>query len=413
MELVTDLYVSEILGKPVLDRTGQRVGKVRDILVDPHPLFPTIRGLIVRHDGELKEIPWPDIYMLSRRFVALQVMAPEVHYENVNEESYCTSMILDRQIVDMNGAKVVRVNDIKLAGDGNSVHIISVDIGIAGLLRRFFPAGFANFKFEGGIFKSNLIRWDVLQPLPNEGERLALRVSTAKLAKMHPADLAQIMENLSHKERSELFAQLDPEIAADALAEVEMDIQVAILKDMDREKAADILEEMEQDEAVDLLSEMTDEDSDQLLNLMEQEDASDLRELLEYEDGTAGSMMTTDFLAFSEELTTDEVITRLRELAPDADYVYYLYVVDREGRLSGVLSLRELIINAPETRILEIMRTKVISVTPEEDEKQVRRLFTKYSLLALPVVDDFGKLSGIITVDDVLSLPVNTRGLKM
>ncbi|MHB1651218.1 MAG: magnesium transporter MgtE N-terminal domain-containing protein [Desulfitobacteriaceae bacterium] len=412
MELLTDLYVSELIGKPVIDRGGHRVGKVRDIIVDRESSFPLIRGLVIGQRGELRGIPWPDIYLLSRKFVALQVIAQDVHYEPLAGDAYLTSMILDKQIVDINGAKVVRVNDIKLAGDGNVAHIVSIDVGFAGLLRRLFAGRWSGT--EGGKWvQPQLIRWDVLQPLPQEGEHLALRVPVDKLAKMHPADLAEIVENLSHNDRRQLFEQLDPEIAADTLAEVEMDMQVSILKDMDRERAADILEEMEQDEAVDLLSELTDEDSDQLLSLMDNEDASDLRELLEYDEGTAGSMMTTDYLAFVEELTADEVIQRLRELAPDADYVYYLYVVDKERRLSGVLSLRELIVNPADRMIGEIMRTKVIAITAEEDEKQVRRLFTKYSLLALPVVDDFGKLIGIITVDDVLSLPINTRGLRM
>ncbi|CAA7601254.1 CBS domain protein [Acididesulfobacillus acetoxydans] len=412
MELLTDLYVSELIGKPVMDRGGRRLGKVRDIVVERESLFPSVRGLVVGKKGDFKEIPWPDIYLLSRKFVALQVAEPDVHYAPVKEDAYRTSMILDQQIVDINGAKVVRVNDIKLAGDGNDAHIVSVDVGVAGLIRRFL-AGRLGGEQSGKWVRPQLIRWDVLQPLPKQGEHLALKVSADKLAKMHPVDLADIVENLSHHERRELFEQLDPEVAADTLAEVEMDVQVSILKGLDKERAADILEEMEQDEAVDLLSELTDEDSDQLLNLMDHEEASDLRGLLEYEEGTAGSMMTTDFLAFAEELTCDAVIERLRELAPDADYVYYLYVIDGRGRLSGVVSLRELIVSPPERKIGEIMRRRVISVTAEEEEKQIRRLFTKYSLLALPVVDDAGKLIGIITVDDVLSLPINSRGLKM
>ncbi len=412
MELLTDLYVSELLGKPVIDRAGQRLGKVGDILVDRGGIFPSVTGLVLRRGGEVQGIPWTDIYMMSRRFVALQVTAQDIHGHNVPEELYRTSMILDRQIVDINGAKVVRVNDIKLAGDGNAVHIVSVDVGFTGLLRRLLPGTWEGDR-QGRWIKPNLIRWDVLQPLPNEGDRLTLRVSADKLAKMHPADLADVIESLSHKERQQLFEQLDPEIAADTLAEVELDVQVAILKDMDKERAADILEEMGQDEAVDLLSEMTAEDSNQLLNFMEVEEATDLRELLHYEEGTAGSMMTTDFLAFADDLTADEVIGRLRELAPEADYVYYLYVVDREGHLCGVLSLRELIIAQPQCRVGEIMRTKVINITAEEDEKQVRRLFTKYGLLALPVVDNSGTLLGLITVDDVLALPVNRRGLRM
>ena len=413
MELLTDLYVSELIGRPVVDRSGRRVGKVADLVINPETPFPIVQSLVVKKQGGVKGIPWPDIYLLSRRFVALQVTEAEVHYESVSEESYRTSMILDRQIVDMHGAKVVRVNDIKLAGDGNSVHVISIDVGISGLVRRLFPQGWGSIGLGEQWLKPHLIRWDYLQPLPRSGDTLALKVSADKLAKMHPADLGQIMESLSHRERRELFAQLDPEVAADALAEVELDVQIALLKDMDKEKAADILEEMDQDEAADLLSELPDEDSNDLLSLMEDEDASHLRELLEYEEGTAGSMMTTEVVAFSQELTAEEVIHRLRELAPDADYVYYLYVVDSDGRLAGVISLRELIICPPQRKIAEAMRTKVIAVTPDADEKQIRRLFTRYSLLALPVVDSAGVLIGLITVDDVLALPVNTRGLKI
>ncbi|SPF46732.1 Magnesium transporter MgtE (fragment) [Candidatus Desulfosporosinus infrequens] len=149
---------------------------------------------------------------------------------------------------------------------------------------------------------------------------------------------------------------------------------------------------------------MREDDSDQLLNLMETEAASDLRELLEYDEGTAGSLMTTDFLVFPEENTADEVIQRLRELAPEEDYIYYLYVVDSLGRLKGVVSLRELIIALPESKISELMHTKVISVPAEEDEKQLRRIFSKYGLMALPVTGESGEVIGIITVDDVLSL---------
>lgn len=411
MEIFTELFVSELIGKAIIDRSGKRIGKVRDILINPDDAFPTVRGVTVNNKRELKGIPWQDIFMLSRRFVTLQVTANEIHYEPVPEEQYRTSMILDRQIVDMNGAKVVRVNDIKLAGDGKAMHIISIDVGLAGLLRRLTPAKLTGTGPKGRI-KPNLIRWDALQLLPNRGDRLALRIPD-KLAKMHPADLADIMEDLTHHQRQEFFEQLTPEIAADTLAEVDLDMQVSILKEMDKERAADILEEMGQDEAVDILSEMTEEDSEQLLDLIEEEEATDLRELLEYEEGTAGSMMTTDFIAFSEDLTADQVIQKLRELAPEAEYVYYLYVVDSTGRLCGVLSLRELIICSPDRKIGEIMHTRVINVDADEDEKQVRRLFTKYSLLALPVVDEAGKLAGIITVDDVLSLPVNTRGLRM
>ena len=404
MELLTDLFVSQLIGKSIIDRSGHKLGKVRDVWVDSENQFPVVLGLIIMHDGEIKVIPWQDIYMLSRRVIALQVITSDVHFEKVSKKQFYTSGILDRQIVDMNGAKLVRVNDIKLAGDSNGVHIVSIDVSLVGMLRRLLPRGWVRIQTSTRWLQPHFITWDMVQSLTSDGESLALRVSADKLSKMHPADLAEIMENIGHKERLELFRCLDPETAADTLAEVDLDMQVCILRQMDKERAADILEEMEQDEAVDLLSEMGEDDSDQLLNLMEDEAASDLRELLEYEEGTAGSLMTTDFLVFSEELTADGVIQRLRELAPEADYIYYLYVVDSVGHLKGVVSLRELIIASSESKISELMHTKVISVPAEEAEKQIRRLFSKYGLMALPVIDASGKLIGIITVDDVLTL---------
>jgi magnesium transporter len=404
MELLTDLFVSELIGKYIVDRSGRKLGKVRDVWVDPENPFPVVRGLMIRHEGELKVIPWQDIYMLSQRVVALQVINSDVHFEKVSKQQFYTSGILDRQIVDMNGAKLVRVNDIKLAGDSNGVHIVSIDVSLVGMLRRLLPRGWVRIQTSTRWLQPHFITWDMVQSLTSDGESLALRVSADKLSKMHPADLADIMENISHKERLELFCCLDPETAANTLAEVDLDMQVSILRQMDKERAADILEEMDQDEAVDLLSEMSEDDLDQLLSLMEDEAASDLRELLEYDEGTAGSLMTTDFLVFSEELTADGVIQRLRELAPEADYIYYLYVVDSVGSLKGVVSLRELIIASSESKISELMHTKVISVPAEEDEKQIRRLFTKYGLMALPVTDESEKVIGIITVDDVLSI---------
>ena len=397
MELLTDLFVSELIGKFIVDRSGKKLGKVRDVWVDPQNPFPVVRGLKIRHEGELKVIPWQDIYMLSRRVVALGVITSDVHFEKASENHFYTSKILDRQIVDMNGAKLVRVNDIKLAGDSKGVHIVSIDVSLVGMLRRLLPRGWVRIQTSTRWLQPHFITWDMVQSLTSDGENLALRVSADKLSKMHPADLADIMENISHKERLELFCCLDPETAANTLAEVDLDMQVSILRQMDKERAADILEEMEQDEAVDLLYEMGEDDSDQLLSLMEDEAASDLRELLEYDEGTAGSLMTTDFLVFSEELTADEVIQRLRELAPEADYIYYLYVVDSGGSLKGVVSLRELIVASSESKIRDLMHTKVISVPEEEDEKQIWRLFSKYGLMALPVIDEAGKVIGIIT----------------
>ncbi|HLV81446.1 MAG TPA: CBS domain-containing protein, partial [Chthonomonadaceae bacterium] len=261
--------------------------------------------------------------------------------------------------------------------------------------------------------RANLIAWDDVQTLEpgSAGGRIRLKVSHDKIARLHPADIADIVEQLSPQQGAEVIEALDTETAADAMAEAEPEVQVQIMQQLDDETATDILEEMEPDEAADLLDDLPDVRSDELLEQMEPEEAEDVKELMAYDEDTAGGLMTTEFVAIKANLTCEETINRLRELAPKAETIYYVYVVDEEDRLVGVLSLRDLVIAPPETHISDIMVQNVIHVYVEDHADEVAQTIGRYNLLAVPVVGADERLLGIITVDDTMErlLPPEPR----
>jgi len=236
-------------------------------------------------------------------------------------------------------------------------------------------------------------------------------VPHAKLALLHPADIADIVEEMTADERVAVFEQLDAETAAEALAEVEPEMQAAIVSDLDEERAADILEEMDPDEAADLLQDLPEERREELVELMEKEEKQDVEELLTYAEDSAGGIMTTDYVALAGGLTAAQAIDELRVRKPDPQLTYYLYVVDDEGRLEGVISLRDLVVAPPETKLTAAMDPHVLKVEAETPKEEVASLIAKYDLLALPVVDARRKLLGTVTVDDVVELML-PRGWK-
>jgi len=321
--------------------------------------------------------------------------------------------VLDKQIVDTHGAKVVRVNDLQLEDTGGQLRLVGADVGLRGLLRRVGGeqvaervAGVVGRKLPRGI-----IPWHLVEPLEAAQANVRLTVPHQKLALLHPADIADIVEEMTADERRAVFEQLDVETAAEALGEIEPKMQVSIVDDLDEERAADILEEMDPDEAVDLLQDLSAERREELIELMEQDEGDDVAELLAYPEDSAGGIMTTDFVALPRELTAGQAIDRLRELQPDPSAAYYLYVVDAEGRLDGNVSLRDLVVARPETALAEIMNPNVLRVEADTDKEEVAALIAKYDLLALPIVDARRVLLGTVTVDDVVELML-PRGWK-
>jgi Mg2+ transporter MgtE len=267
--------------------------------------------------------------------------------------------------------------------------------------------------FGKGSEMSHFIKWDDVASLPthNAGEPIRLKFSHDKLAQLHPADIGQILNQMDPADRNEILQGLDVETAAEALAEAEDDVQVKALQTLDEERAADILEEMPADEAADVLGDLDAARRKELLGHMEDEERCDVEELLEYRDETAGGMMTNEFVAITQDLTAAETIATIRRLSPDAETIYYIYVTDPDEHLTGVISLRDLIVAEPETLVSQFMIRKTVSVRVDAHLQEVAHQFERYKLLALPVIDKEDKLVGIITVDDTLEqiLPDNWR----
>jgi magnesium transporter len=408
------LYLSQAIGSPVLDAHGEPIGKVDDLIVAIGDRYPPVTGLVVATGRRSIFLPWSHVASFDVSGARLSTGTIDItRFQQRPNEIQLRQDLLDKQIVDIDGRKVVRVNDLSLDDVEGKLHLVAVDVGAAGLLRRLgLERGYR-------VLARNLrlptperyIDWEDVDPVETSIASIRLRVPHGGLTELHPADLATIIDQLAPRDRAGVLAALDNEAAADAIEEMEPDTQVEVLEALPPERAADILEEMSPDDAADLVADLSDETREELLALMERDEAEELGGLLAYPEDTAGGMMTTEFVAVPAELSAAATIDRLRELEPDAETIYYVYVVDPEGRLVGVLSLRDLIVAPPSTPIGEVMIDEPVAVEVTADRDDVASVVARYNLLAVPVVDESGRLVGIVTVDDAIDtiLPASWR----
>lgn len=400
------LYLSSILDKALKIEDGTRIGRIRDLTMKRDAPFPRIASVILGSMGRKMEIPFEKIKHIDSDEIIVHGADRDFPEPlDSDEKVYLRRDVLDKQIVDVNGQRVVRVNDIQLNRVGDDLRAAGVDVGTPGLLRRM---GLLNIAEKVALVlklktPTNIIPWDMVQTL-GAGPASAITLSTTakKLTRLHPADLADILEELPRKERRQIFEYLDNETAAEALEQMEDEFQVALLETLPDEKAADLLEEMSPDEAADLLQDLSDQRAKSILNLMDAEDAEEVKELLIYEEDTAGGLMSNEFVPAKPELTCTQTIELIRQLEPETELVYYVYIVEENERLLGVISLRDLIVADPEARLKDIMVTDFVSVPTNADLKEVTELIAKYDLLAIPVVDEKLIIKGIVTVDDVM-----------
>jgi len=404
-EELNEVYLSRVLGKTVINDKGRKIGALADLVMTPGETFPEVSHVIVTDRKRLLAIPWYDIALFNRFVVSVKRIAGEYsRYESPDGEILVKRDILDKQIVDVDGAKVVRVNDIKLGRYKGFLCIISVDIGLAGLLRRlgYDRAGKKVAALIGKDIPHREISWQYVQPLEMNLSRLALTMAQDQLAEMHPADLATIISNISHQQIQTVLTSLDTETAGEAIHELEPELRSRVITEMDSELASDILEEMEPDEAADVLGDLSEEKAQELLKLMEPEEAEEIQELMEHEDDTAGGLMNNSFITISGAMTAGEAFEEVRRNAPEIEMIYYAYVLDDEERLVGVVSLRDLLVSPPETPLGEILTENVKTVPVGAKPEDVLELIAKYNLIAVPVLDDEEKMAGIIMVDDIL-----------
>jgi len=406
-------YLSEIQHRRVIEPNGDEVGKLADVAVVPHGQFPAAQWAILATPNGERVLRWADLAPEIGHFRLRSRLANTPDQQLPAEALRLARDLLDKQIVDTHGAKVVRVNDLQLSEVEGQLRLVGADVGVRGIFRRIGAERVAE-RFAGIVGRKlprGIIPWHLVEPLQSSDSRVRLTVPHTKLALLHPADIADIVEEMTADERVAVFEQLDAETAAEALAEVEPEMQVSIVGDLDEERAADILEEMDPDEAADLLQDLPEERREELVELMEKEEAKEVEELLTYPEDSAGGIMTTDVVALAGELTAAQAIDELRVRKPDPELTYYLYVIDKEGRLEGVISLRDLVVAPPETKLTAAMDPHVLKVLAETPKEEVASLIAKYDLLALPVVDAQGTLLGTVTVDDVVELML-PRGWK-
>lgn len=408
------LYLSQVIGRPVLDASGEALGKVDDLIVAVGDRYPPVTGLVVATDRRRIFLPWSQVARFDSSGARLATTTIDVtRFQQRPNEIGLRTDLLDKQIVDIDGRKVVRVNDLRLDDVDGRLHLVAVDVGAAGLLRRLGVEGAyrtiaRNLRLPT---PERYIDWEDVDPVETSIASIKLRVPHAGLTELHPADLATIIDQLAPRDRAGVLAALDDEAAADAIEEMEPDTQVEVLEGLAPERAADILEEMSPDDAADLVADLSDASREELLALMERDEAEELGGLLAYPEDTAGGMMTTEFVALPAELTAAQTIDRLRDLEPDAETIYYIYVIDSDRRLVGVLSLRDLIVAPPATFIGRVMIAEPVAVDVLTDRADVASLVARYNLLAVPVLDDDRRLVGIVTVDDAIDtiMPAHRR----
>ena len=414
MIFFAEAYLSELIRMNVVDRDGKLVGRLTDIAVRPGETFPLVAKLTVRRRGrrETLIVPWSAVRSVSTEAVTLNRPLADIPPGQTEEgELLLAESVLDKQIVDVEGHRVVKVNDLKLGSVHGQVRLVAAGVGTRSLLRRLNIEGLAIrvYSWFGRRPHERLISWEHVHSLDPISQQLKLDLERDKLRRLNPADLADILGELSALDRAAVVSTLDEQTTAAALEEMDYDLQRSVLDSVEDEKAADILDEVDPDDAADLVGDLPEERANQLLGLMEPEEASDVKELLQYPDDTAGGLMTPEFVAVPSGMTAQEAIGYLRKAGEDAETVYYCYVLDDRKRLVGVFSLRDLIV-APPTRVIDdIMVQDVVCVSPDTSHRETAGLIARYNLLAIPVVDEERRLVGIVTVDDAIEAILPSR----
>jgi CBS domain-containing protein len=409
-------FISELIGKPVTDIDGTQIGVLKDLIARTHKDFkhPVIDAIVVKFKEENLIIPFFEVVVLLAAAISLRQKTGKFQGYVTNEDDILLiEDVLDKQIIDIDGARVVRVNDIELVRVNAHIIVSNVDVGASGILRRVGLAKLSQFILH--LFKREpnrgFISWDFVEPLRHD-KSMRLKVPAGKLAELHPSDLAEIISELSHTDTDQFLDNLDLKQLADTLEEIEPDYQASLVKSMSDEKVADLLEEMSPDEAADLLAELPAKRSENLLDLMEDEDARDVRKLLLFHEESAGGLMTTDYISVHPDLTAEQTIRTLREVGDEAELIYYVYVTDDDNHLIGVFSLSDLIMAQPDVKVIEFMHKRVVRVNLKDEQDEVAQVVSKYNLLAVPVVDDQDCLHGIVTAEDALDKIIPTAWKK-
>lgn len=427
------IFLSTLLRQSVCDLEGRRLGTLKDLCVSQDESFPVVTALVVSPSSLSNSdliIPWSHVDNLeaTHRISLTLPQAQMSSYTPYPDEILLKRDILDKQIVDTQGFRVVKVNDLKLAQIKGTARLLGVDISLSGLLRRLGVDWLS--KIRPLRINERIITWNYVEPIQvaktSTGQlatvmagsgssnatlgmggmipQVQLNVSHSRLADLRPADLADILEQLNIADAGAVLGSLEAEIAADTLNEVEYPLQSEMLSELDPERASDLLEILPPDDAADILADIPKDEAERLLNLMPVSESQPIRDLLRYNAQTAGGIMTPEVLALAQDLTVEDALAYLRQHSAHLEMIYYLYLIDSERHLLGIVSLRSLVVAEPSTKLQTLMDQNVIKVQVDTDQEEVARIIAKYDLLGVPVVDSAECLVGLITVDDVIDV---------
>ena len=401
------LYLSQMIGEPVVDAQGERLGTISDLAISTGEVFPRITSLAFQGPGRVPfMISWRKyVDEFDEDGIRLSVESHDIRFSYLQpDEVLLARDLLNRQIVDTQGLKVVRVNDLKLSQSGTQLRLLGAEVGVRGILRGLHPLLEKAVVNVAKLFHKKvdeqLIAWNYMDLLDRDLSEVQLSVTHKRLDELHPADVADILEQLDPKQRANVFQHLDDAQATEAISEMEDEYQAEFIDDLPDARAAELIGNMDPDDAADIVRDLSYEKAETLLRLMGVEDATEIRQLLGYKDGTAGGMMTPQFVAVHEDTTVGETIEVLRELPEDHPTVHYVYVLNEYDQLTGVLSLRTLVLTDDAKPVGSVMFEDIITATPDETEEDVAADIFKYDIPAMPVVDEHGTLLGIVTTDD-------------
>lgn len=407
------IYLSQLVGNPVFDLNGERIGKVNDLGIATGEVFPRVTALAI--EGPSKTpfmVSWRKyVESFDESEVRLKVVATDIRFSYLQpSEVLIARDLLNKQIVDTRGARVVRVNDLKLSDTSSSqLRLLGAEVGVRGILRSLSPTlerlVLRAAKSLGRSVPERIIAWNYMDLIDRDLSDVKLSVSHKTLDELHPADIADIIERLDPRLRGQVFAQLDEERAADAIAELDDDAMAAeLMGGLNDAAASRMLSEMDPDDAAELVSELDYDKAEKLLRLMGVQERKAINQLLGYREDTAGRIMTSEVVLLPEDASVSDAIRAIGELDDDFESVHYVYLKDDEGRLSGVVGMRALITSDTDARLADISFDDLVTAGPDDDQEDVAKDIAKYNLLAMPVVDDNRRLLGMVTVDDALDV---------
>ena len=404
------LSLTELLGARVSDPAGA-TGRVRELVMRPQEDTTRISALLVKTKDGDRLLPFADVTTINSGIRTSRPISQWVSSLETEGLLLLERDLIDQQIIDVHGRKVVRVNDVDLHQDSANNHVVlkvgGVDVGPRGAIRRLLKGlvPMAALRVLLKRIPPREIPWEFVDLIETDpARRVKLKIAHQRLARLHPADIADIIEDLAPDEREAVFETLDENVAAEAMEEIQPKLQASIMESLDSERAADIIEEMDPDAAADLLKELPQETTNEILQEMEPQERNEVSELLEFKEDTAAGRMTTEYMALPATATVNDAIEMLRNFEGGVETVSTVYLIDQNGKLTGAVPLPKLVLARSTDLLGSLSAEPLVSVHAGAGEKDVAELFDKYNLLTLAVVDDEGKLTGVITSDDVISL---------